>query len=206
MIRKTLLATALLGTLFSATSMAATDGALSPFETTGEMQVAATVQSIISITHVDDVSFGALGPGSNVFAGETYTQTENICVYTNANSFDLQISSSAGGDNGFASEGLGHFENLHYTLDIRRGVWEEGPATFSYYDYAIDVQQNETIQGLNYDTDHYNDTDCNSSTTLQENVQLAFTLNGDDLVDATPDTYWGTVTIIARTSTGEIGG
>lgn len=202
MIRKALLATA----LFSSFTMAASDGALTAFETEATLEMAANVQSLISVTHVGDVSFGLLYPGNNVFAGQTYTQTESICVYTNANGFELEIDADGVGDNGFAAIGLGLFDFLPYKVDVRLGQWDDGPNSFNYTDVATNVQPRQTVSGLSYDSTFYNDTDCNSSETLAENIEIVFSLEGDDLMSATPDDYRSTVRITARTTNGEFGG
>jgi hypothetical protein len=195
---RSLLATALVSSL----SFAATDGALSPFETSANLSMQANVQSLISITHVDDVTFGSMGPGVNVFGGETYTQTESICVYTNSDTFELEIDAlNSNPTDGFRAEGLGRFGLLPFRIDLREGEFNAG--VYTYTDYAVDVTPNQVVGNLSYDTNYYQDEDCNSSTSLQENIQVVFVLQGDDVVNARPDNYVGEVTITARTTTGE---
>ena len=187
--------------IFSGSAFAATDGPLSINQSNANLDVSATVEPVISITHVDDVSFGVFTPGIDTFGGEDVVLTESMCIYTNAAGFELELRSNFGVGTGFAMGGEIDRDILPYSIAIEHGTEGDG---FEYVPVTLDALSGISYPFLSYASGYYTDTDCNSSTTLQENIVLRFRLLGDDILDALPDDYTDTITITARTSSGTI--
>lgn len=187
--------------IFSGSAFAATNGPLSINQTNASLDVTATVEPVISITHVDDVSFGVFAPGIDTFAGEEFTSVESMCVYTNAAGFELELRSNYGVGTDFVMGGQIDSDILPYSIAIEHGTEGDG---FEYVPVTPDALSGVSYGSMSYASGYYTDTDCNSSTTLQENITLYFRVLGDDILGVLPDDYSDTLTITARTTSGVI--
>jgi spore coat protein U-like protein len=180
--------------LLSGSAFAANDGPLAVNETSGDLLVSAEVQPVVSIKSVADIDFGLVSPGVNITKAGQMTLSDDICVYTNAASFELQLDSSEqGGDElymtGSATNGL-----LRYTVALDETNYSDSGL---YTSRIID----SAINGSSYQFDMNKDVDENcisQDTGLTENVGLTFTLSGSDVFNVEPDYYEDLLTVTAR--------
>jgi hypothetical protein len=185
-----------LAILLPSMAMAATDGPLRISNTDASLTVFASVNAVIAIKHVDDIDFGNFSPGMNVTASDTVKLTEELCVYTNAAQFEIELDSFEG-TNQFAMKGNSSGNSLPYNISLTSV--QESAGTF--FETLVDATANE---GVTYGpfayAPSYSDDGCLNSLTgsIVDNMKLDFELSGSDLVTAIPDDYFDSVTITAR--------
>lgn len=176
----------------------ADDSGLSVDEAQATAKVSAVVDSVISIKHVDDISFGNLSPGVNVQYDDELTRVDSICVYSNTEGFDLQLDSANPFDDFFSMVGENTGNEMIYSIGIN--VFGNGEGGY-YNEQVVEKAKTGSTYGPLY-MEVY-DEDCSEMGEMEEqvagdNVQLTYTLSGAGVFNAVPDTYTDTVTITAR--------
>lgn len=187
---------ALLALIISGSANAAFDGSLQPNQTSGSLEVTTLIEPTIAIKNVNDVDFGTYSPGINITSSDNIQKRETICVYTNAASFDLVLTSSNGSSGDFEMRGDTNNDPLPYTVEIM-GILHDGESGF--YDGTISQINSGSSYGPYYYHDTYNNDACRDSTSGStiENIEITFKAKGSDIVLMEPDGYTDVVTITA---------
>lgn len=201
---KTLIA---LSVLIPSISMAASDGPLQSVSSSGELIVSATVDNVIGIRNVDDVDFGTFSPGVNITASETKTIRETVCVFTNANSFEFELSSRYGSDGGFGmvGEDLPDEDVVTLPYNIALSYMSSGSGTFAETIIDTEAGESQSYGPFEYSS-LYDDDSCGSSFGQVDNVFVYFQIAGSDVVSLKPGSYFDEVTITARIVEDNAGG
>ncbi len=177
----------------------ADDSGLSVDEAQATAKVSAVVDSVISIKHVDDISFGNLSPGVNVQYDDELTRVDSICVYSNTEGFDLQLDSANPFDDFFSMVGENTGVQMFYTIGIDVYGYNDGDF---YNNQVVEKAKTGSAYGplyMNAGDENCSEMDEMENLVDGDNVQLTYTLSGADVFNSVPDTYTDTVTITART-------
>lgn len=196
---KTLSALSALGlsmaTLFAGHSIAATDGALTANQTSGELSVTADVSAVLSITGLADIDFGTISPGISLDVTDNEEVTDTFCAYSNG-AFLLSLSSEKGSGTNYTMVGSGTGSSLNYDLKIEYADATSG--TFTFSDVIGEALNGVEYGFFNYDSAYYTDQSCTSASGTEDNFRVTFKISGAEAAAATPDSYSDTVTVIAR--------
>ena len=187
-----------LATAVAIPALAATDGPTAQNETSGTMDVSVDLSSVVAITGLDDISFGSHTPGVTIALGESIEQVESFCVFSNADTgFTLAFESDNGGAAGpFTMIGGTYGESLGYNVALEFGEYFN--SAFTYTQMTPSAMKQAGYGNFSYSDSYYVDNNCNSSSGLEENIRLTFSMAGDDGAAVRPDAYSDTLTIIAR--------
>jgi len=178
---------------------AASDGAISEVNTSGQLFVTAEILPVISITGLDDITLGVISPGLNLGFEDKKSASETFCVYTNAANFNVSVASERGRSFGeFGMSGAGSGGSLKYTVDMDFGDTLGGLNPFGYSEVSKDINSEQSYGPFFYNTDTYNDFSCNSDDGLQENIRITINISGEDAAAALPDNYTDVITIVAE--------
>ena len=190
--------------LSASVNAASLDGPLSSNATTAQMDVTASVDPVIQILHVEDLSFGQLDLTKRFLDDEHITATSTFCVYTNAPSFSLEITTARFVSSQFYMTGANNFEDLTYTVDVVKKVFDG--SQFINEAVAEDVTPGEVLTTIAYSNAGYINNSCDTPTETVDNIEIRAYLDEQEVRSVSADDYSDTLLITARTVAGSFGG
>ena len=190
--------------LSASASAVSLDGPLSSNATTAQMDVTASVDPVIQILHVEDLSFGQLDLTQNFLDEDDVTATSSFCVYTNAPSFSLEITTARFVAPQFYMSGANNFQDLTYTVEVVKKVFDG--SQFINEIVADDVTPGEVLPTVAYSNAGYINNSCDTPTETVDNIEIRAFIDEQEVRSIPADDYSDTLLITARTVAGAFGG
>lgn len=184
---KKVIASAILASIFSVSAMAATQGGFvvgdKTIQSTGTVDVTLSIKNYVQINRLNDIALGDYASGDGDKVGN-----ESFCVRTNADTFSLNISSSAA--SGFElQDDFATYPNIPYTLEYAKVDSSGVVGTYA------PVTSGTDITGIN---ELRKTPDCIIGGSPKDNIALKLTVaEAGLLATASPSDYSDVITLIA---------
>jgi len=195
----------------SFSAVAATNGALSPDESTASIEVAAEIVPMLQITGVNDVDFGRLIVGQNLVPDALFQEVESFCVFTNGSGYNLTFESAnaeltSGSGSSFSMISSEDFVSDQLPYSIKLEVLVPTAADAEYSTIAELMDKDTTYGPFVYQSGYeYQDSECGTPDGNFDNVKLTFSLDSEDAFQVLPSTYNDTIFVIARSVNSTFG-